>query len=178
MNGWRRRGGLVVAGLTEREAELLRGLVGQVRDMLAVRAAATPHDELAELTGITAGPTTPPDDHVLARLLPDFHREDATLSGGMRALHEPALLAVKDGAAGVVLDTCPARGGRVRLSDEQAQAWLCALNDVRLSLGTVLDVTEDMPDELPADDPRAPHLIVYHWLTWVQDSLIHVLAST
>jgi hypothetical protein len=178
VNGWRRRGGLVVTNLSEREAGLLRGLVGQVREMLAVRVAATPRDELAELTGITAGPTTAPDDRVLARLLPDFHREDTTLSGGLRALHEPQLVAAKDGAAGVVLDTCPARGGRVRLSDEQAKAWLSALNDVRLALGTVLEVTEDMPDELASDDPRAPHLAVYHWLTWVQDSLIHALAST
>jgi hypothetical protein len=64
------------------------------------------------------------------------------------------------------------------LTDEQAQAWLFALNDVRLALGTVLDVTEDMPDELPPDDPRAPHLGVYHWLTWVQDSLIHAVSDT
>jgi Domain of unknown function (DUF2017) len=168
----------VVTALSEREAGLLRGLVGQVRDMLAARVAATPQDELAELTGITAGPTTAPADRVLARLLPDFHREDTTLSGGLRALHEPELVALKDTAAGVVLDTCPARGGRLRLSDEQAQAWLSALNDVRLALGTVLEVTEDMPDELPAGDPRAAHLVVYHWLTWVQESLIQALAST
>lgn len=178
MKGWRRRGGLLVAHLSEREAGLLRGMVGQVRDMLDARVAAIPRDELADLTGITAGPTTPPADRVLARLLPDFHRDDATLSGGLRALHEPELLAAKDGTAGVVLETCPPRGGRVRLTDEQAQAWLSALNDVRLALGTVLEVTEEMPDELPADDPRAPHLVVYHWLTWVQESLIQALAGT
>ncbi len=168
----------MVTDLSEREAGLLRGLVGQVRDMLGARVAATPRDELAELTGMTTGPTTAPTDRVLARLLPDFHREDATLSGGLRALHEPELVAVKEGVAGVVLDTCPTRGGRVRLSDEQAQAWLSALNDVRLALGTVLEVTEDMPDELPPDDPRAPHLGVYHWLTWVQESLIDALSGT
>ena len=178
MNGWRRRGGALVATLSEREAGLLRGLVAQIRELLAARVAASPQDELAALTGIIAGPTTAPDDRVLARLLPDFHREDTSLSGGLRALHEPELLATKDGAAGVVLDTCPERGGRVRLSDEQAQAWLTALNDVRLALGTVLEVTEDMPDEIPAEDPRAPHLAVYHWLTWVQDSLIQALIST
>ena len=164
--------------LSEREAGLLRGLVGQVRDMLSARVAALPQDELADITGITAGPTTAPEDRVLARLLPDFHRDDATLSGGLRALHEPELLAGKDGVAAVVLDTCPARGGRVRLSDEQAQAWLSALNDVRLALGTVLDVTEDMPDELPPEDPRAPHLGVSHWLTWVQESLIQAVSGT
>lgn len=175
MNGWRRRGALVVTDLSEREAGLLRGLVGQVRDMLSARVAATPRDELAELTGITVGPTTAPEDRVLARLLPDFHREDVVLSGGLRALHEPELVAAKDGVAGVVLDTCPAQGGRVRLSSEQAQAWLFALNDVRLALGTLLEVTEDMPDELPPEDPRGLHLGVYHWLTWVQESLIQAL---
>lgn len=177
MNGWRRRGGLVVATLSEQEAGLLRGLVGQVRDMLGARIAATPQDELAELTGITTGLTTAPEDRVLARLLPDFHREDSALAGGMRSLHEPELLAEKDGVAGVVLDTCPPNGGRIRLTDEQAQAWLTALNDVRLALGALLEVTEDMPDELPPDDPRAQHLGVYHWLTWVQESLIQTLSE-
>ena len=177
MNGWRRRGGLVVATLSEQEAGLLRGLIGQVRDMLSARIAATPQDELAELTGITTGPTTAPEDRVLARLLPDFHREDSALSGGMRSLHEPDLLAEKDGVAGVVLDTCPPNGGRIRLTDEQAQAWLTALNDVRLALGALLEVTEEMPDELPPDDPRAQHLGVYHWLTWVQESLIQAVSG-
>ncbi|HVE96399.1 MAG TPA: DUF2017 domain-containing protein [Pseudonocardiaceae bacterium] len=178
MNGWRRSRGLVTTVLSEREAGLLRGLVGQVRDMLGARVAATPQDELSELTGITAGHSTAPEDRVLSRLLPDFHRDDAALSSGLRSLHEPELLAVKDGVAGVVLDTCPPHGGRVRLSDEQAHAWLAALNDVRLALGTVLEVTEDMPDELPPDDPRVPHLGVYHWLTWVQESLIQAVSGT
>ncbi len=176
MKGWRRRRGSIVADFEHAEAALLRGMVSQLRDMLGARAGEQPHDELAELTGITAGPTTPPTDRVLARLLPDFHREDESLSGGMRSLHEPELLAAKDGAAGVVLDSCPSDGGPVRLSDEQAQAWLSALNDVRLALGTVLEVDEDMPDELPPDDPRAAHLPVYHWLTWVQESLIQALS--
>ena len=45
---------------------------------------------------------------------------------------------------------------------------------MRLALGTALDVSEDMPDELPPDDPRAGHLGVYHWLTYVQDGLVAV----
>ena len=43
---------------------------------------------------------------------------------------------------------------------------------MRLALGTALDVSEDMPEELPPDDPRASHLGVYHWLTFVQDALV------
>jgi hypothetical protein len=63
------------------------------------------------------------------------------------------------------------------LSEEQADAWLSALNDVRLAMGTALDVTEDMPEELPEEDPRSSHLGVYHWLTWVQESLIRAVSS-
>ena len=71
-----------------------------------------------------------------------------------------------------VPETLPPDGGDVKLTLEQADAWLSALNDVRLALGTALDVSEDMPDELAPDDPRAGHLGVYHWLTYVQDGLV------
>jgi hypothetical protein len=176
VNGWKRsgRGGRLrlVATLDAQEVAVLRGLVEEVRRMLGSRADEQPRDELAELRGLQTGPSTKPDDPVLARLLPDFATDDADLSGGLRSLHEPELIAAKDAAAAVVLDTLPGAGGRVELTPAQADAWLAALNDVRLALGTALDVSEDMPDELPPDDPRAGHLGVYHWLTYVQDGLV------
>ena len=61
------------------------------------------------------------------------------------------------------------------LTREQADSWLTGLNDVRLALGTTLGIDADTPDQLEEDDPRAPHLDVYHWLTWMQDSLVQVL---
>ena len=185
MKGWRRKGDTVVAVFDKQEAALVRGLVSQIQEMLEVRSEDAPQDELSELTGIRTGPSTAPDDPILSRLLPDFHRldddaptvEDQNSAAALRSLHEPGLIDFKTGVAAVLLDTCPPRGGEVRLTDEQADAWLSALNDVRLALGTALDVTEDMPDKLPADDPRAPHLDVYHWLTWVQESLIQAVSG-
>ena len=181
MNGWKRsgRGARVrlVATMDRQEAAVLRGLIGEVRRMLGGRADEHPHDELAELTGLHTGPSTTPADPVLARLLPDFTTNDTQLAGALRELHEPELIAAKDAAAAVVLETLPPSGGRVELSPEQADAWLASLNDVRLALGTALDVTEEMPDELPEDDPRSPHLGVYHWLTWVQETLIQALTG-
>jgi hypothetical protein len=178
VDGWKRagRGGRVryVARLDPQEAAVLRGLVEEVRAMLGARADTQPVDELSTLTGIRTGPTTRPADPVLARLLPDFATDDAELSGALRSLHEPELIAAKDAAAAVVLDTLPEAGGRVELTAEQADAWLAALNDVRLALGTALDVSEDMPEVLPDDDPRAGHLSVYHWLTFVQDALVQI----
>ncbi|MFF0145089.1 MULTISPECIES: DUF2017 domain-containing protein [Amycolatopsis] len=185
MKAWRRKGEVILAGFEQQEAAVLRGLVGQLEDMLRARGEEAPQDELAELTGIRTGPSEAPDDPVLSRLLPDFHRldpdnpsrDDLDSAAAMRSLHEPELLEAKVGVAKTVLDTLPRDGGQVRLSFEQADAWLGALNDVRLALGTALDVTDDMPDELPDDDPRAPHLGVYHWLTWVQETLIQAVTA-
>jgi hypothetical protein len=185
MKAWRRKGVTVLAAFEQPEAAVLRGLVGQLEEMLRARVEDTPQDPLAELTGMRTGPTESPHDPVLSRLLPDFHRldpdnpskEDLDSASMLRSLHEPDLLDSKLGAADVVLDTLPRDGGEVRLSAEQADAWLAAMNDVRLALGTALDVTDDMPDELPDDDPRASHLGLYHWVTWVQESLVQVLAS-
>lgn len=176
MNGWKRSGRgpkvRLVATLEQQEVVVLRGLIGEVQQMLAQRTAETPADELTELTGIRTGASTAPQDRVLARLLPDFTRDDPALAGALRSLHEPDLIEAKESAATTVLDTLPADGGRVELTVAQADAWLASLNDVRLALGTALDVGEDMPDELPSDDPRAAHLGVYHWLTFVQDALV------
>ncbi len=185
MNPWRRKGSTIVGELDRQEAAVLRGLVSQIEDMLQSRADEAPQDELAELTGIRTGPSTAPDDPILSRLLPDFHRldddaptkADLDSAAALRSLHEPDLLELKTRFAAVVLKTCPESGGWIRLNVEEAESWLSALNDVRLALGTALDVTEDMPDDLPADDPRAPHLGVYHWLTWMQESMVHALAG-
>jgi hypothetical protein len=185
VNPWRREGEQFVSEMGQQEAAVLRAMVSQVSDMLQARAEEAPQDELAELTGIRTGPSTSPDDPILSRLLPDFHRldddkpakEDMDSAAALRSLHEPTLLDHKTGVADVVLATCPPDGGEVRLDPDQAEAWLNALNDVRLALGTALDVTDDMPDELPDDDPRAGHLPVYHWLTLVQEELIHAVSQ-
>jgi hypothetical protein len=182
---WKRAGDTVTTKIDRQESAVLRGLVTQIDEMLRARVAEAPKDDLAELTGIRTGPSTAPEDPILSRLLPDFHRldkdgaseEDQDSAAALRSLHEPELLDVKTGVAGVLLDTCPPGGGAVRLSVEQAESWLSALNDVRLALGTTLNVSEDMPDDLPDDDPRAPHLGVYHWLTWMQESLVTALSG-
>jgi hypothetical protein len=182
---WERVGETVTTKVDRQEAAVLRGLVTQMEEMLKSRQDEAPEDELAALTGIRTGPSTAPDDPILSRLLPDFHRldgdeattEDRDSAAALRSLHEPELLDAKAGVAAVLLDTCPPGGGLVKLSVEHAEAWLSALNDVRLALGTTLGISEDMPDDLPEDDPRAPHLGVYHWLTWMQESLVTALAG-
>lgn len=168
------------------EASVLRSLVESVLGMLEDRAAQAPRDDLAELTGLRTGNSTPPEIPALGRLLPEFHRPDADavsnpddeasdLNGALRSLHEPSIIDAKLAAGAVILRTVPEQGGKVVLNPEQAEAWLYGLNDVRLALGTTLGVDADTPETLDDDDPRAPHLDVYHWLTWMQDSLVQAL---
>ncbi|WP_063001463.1 oxidative stress transcriptional regulator AosR [Nocardia mikamii] len=188
MRKWSRKNSLsglkLRSEMDPREADVLRSLVGAVTGLLTDRARSTPEDDLAELTGLRTGNSVPPDDPRLARLLPDFHRKEpgspdadrADLNSALRSLHEPEIIDAKVAAGTVVLETLPERGGKIVLTPEQADAWLNALNDVRLALGTALGIDADTPDQLEPDDPRAPHLDVYHWLTWMQDSLLHALA--
>ena len=188
MQNWARKPSLggprLRTELDAQEAAVLRGMVGSINEMLAEREQSVEHDELAELTGMRTGHTTPPEDATIARLLPDFHRTDLddpdaqaddSSAGALRSLHEPEIIDAKRAAASVVLDTCPPHGGRVNLTPEEADSWLVAINDVRLSLGVVLEIDSDTPDELPDSDPRSGHLGVYHWLTWMQDSLVQAL---
>jgi hypothetical protein len=126
-----------------------------------------------------SGSTELPDDPVLARLLPDAYTGDPEAAGEFRRYTEQDLRAGKLAAAQLVLSTLPASGGRVRLTREQGEQWLRALNDVRLALGVVLEVTEDFDDtagEIPAEDPRSAYVWVYQWLAYLQDSLLEAMS--
>jgi hypothetical protein len=176
---FRRRFGKFVGWLEPAEASLIADLVDQVRQLLATRRTESPADPLAALTGMTVGPSTPPTDPAVARLLPDFHAEDTELSAGLRVLHEPDLIAEKDAAAVALLDSLPRGGGTVRLDDATAQAWLSALNDVRLALGVRLEITDDAEPAGVTDDPDGQTAAMYHtyrWLSAVQDSLVSALS--
>src|ERR1700744_417123 len=123
--------------------------------------------------------TRAPLDPALARLLPDAYRDDPDASGEFRRYTEQSLRSAKQEVAQTVLDTLPADGGPVKLSREQAQSWLRALNDVRITLGVRLGGTEEFEDEggqLGPRDPRATAFEVYAWLGDVQESLVQALS--
>ena len=106
-------------------------------------------------------------------------------NSGMRMIHEPEIIDAKLATAAVLLRSLPSRGGNVSLTLDQAQAWMGCLNDVRLGLGAVLldagevdgEPATDIPEFVPEDDPRSAQLDVYHWLTFMQDSLCTALTG-
>jgi len=120
-----------------------------------------------------------PLDPALARLLPDAYRDDPDAAGEFRRFTEQSLRSAKQESARIVLETLPADGGPVKLSREQAQSWLRALNDVRLALGVRLGVTEDFEEqwqELDPADSASAAFEVYAWLGGVQESLVQALS--
>jgi hypothetical protein len=196
VTGIRRTRKGVVVSFDEVEASLLRHLVGEVRDLLADSDSdsgsesdsdsaappvpAGPHArlpsdaELAALTGFGGADRERPDDPALARLLPDAYRDDPGAAGEFRRLTETSLRRDKVAAAERLLAALPARGaGDVRLDADSTESWLSTINDVRLALGTRLEVTEEMAEPDP-EDPDAPAYVVYLWLTELQGVLIEV----
>ena len=154
----------VEARLEPLEAALLRDLVDDLLSLLA-------EDSIAA-------------DPVLGRLFPDGYRDDPEAAAELRSLIQDDLRAGKRAALQTTLDGLGSRNakGRVLLDDESAQSWLGALNDLRLSLGTRLGVTEETYDELelPASDgdgPRRQTLEIYAWLGWLQESLVETLMT-
>ena len=194
MAGFRATSGGATARFGAAQAAILRELVGQVAELIsedlpeaAEPGAAEPGwpdngpaepEDLAAMIGLTDSAKLP-DDPVLARLLPDAYRDDPEAAGEFRRYTEQGLRSGKVAAARTVLATLPAGGGRVRLSGPEAEAWLRALNDVRLALGVRLEVTDDFDDrvdEIEPDDPRAAYVDVYHWLAFLQETLVRALS--
>ena len=175
------------SALTPHEALLLKNLIGSVIAMLEQRESSAPRDELEQITGMRTGNAERPGDATLRRLLPDFTAPgdepgDAKavdeLNAALRSLHEPEIIDAKRAAAQHVLASLPEDGGRFELTEEGANEWIAAVNDVRLALGTMLEITPDGPDELPDEHPLAPHLDVYQWLTVLQEYLVLALMGS
>jgi len=163
------------------QAGVIRSLVSQVAELIS--ADAETGEEAAQAGNLEAqlglsSHVEPPDDPVLARLLPDAYSDDAEAAAEFRRYTEESLRSAKVASAQAVLASLPAAGGEVRLSEPECQQWLRALNDVRLALSVRLGITdedEDLSEGMAVDDPRAAYLWVYQWLAYLQDSLLEAL---
>ena len=123
----------------------------------------------SELRSLLDGDTGDPS---LRRLFPPAYEEEAD-ENAYRDLMGDELLSGRREALDLVARTAKQK----RLSADEADGWLRALNDLRLVLGTRLDVQEDMLlDDLRPDDPRASALAIYGWLSWLQEQLVAVLS--
>ncbi len=70
-------------------------------------------------------------------------------------------------------------GAVLRLKPDECRQWLGALNDLRLAIGTRLEVTDEEDGgellRLPDTDPRKPMVMAYLWLGGLQETLVEAL---
>jgi Domain of unknown function (DUF2017) len=148
------------------EARIHRAADGELRLRL-------PKEERLVLRGVAARTRARlrDDDPALRRLFPPAY-DDAELESEYRDLTRGQLTSGREQA----LELLEATVDNADLSPEEADAWLRALNDVRLVLGTELDVTEDLDwDALDPDDARLPELSLYAYVSWIQEQLVEAL---
>jgi len=129
--------------------QLIASMVDQLRELLLV-------DDGSELT----------------RLYPTAYPDDADRQADYHAVVHDQLLMARLEAIDVVESTIDAE----ELTVDQADAWLTTVNQIRLVLGTKLDVTED-DHTIDPDDPDASAQVVYQVLSHVLDSLTTARAS-
>jgi Domain of unknown function (DUF2017) len=119
-------------------------------------------------------PLVADEDAAVGRLFPSAYRDDDEASAGYDALVRESLVSGRLRALDSVIATADAS----RLALAEVEAWCGVLNDVRLVLGERLGVTEELYETgIERDDPRAPQLSLYGWLTWLQGEFVEMLAA-
>jgi len=150
------------AGLTlkldEQEVGILRGLTAEMRLLLEA--------------------DVPREDEVIKRLFPPAH-EDQSEQQAYEELVGAELRRVKMEALEAVERGLQEEGAAsVELAEEEVDEWLRLLNDLRLAIGTRLQVDETkMERPFDPNDPEGPALSVLHWLGWLQGAMLEEMAG-
>ncbi|MFE5793642.1 DUF2017 domain-containing protein [Streptomyces sp. NPDC056503] len=184
-------GGGAAVALDEVEVSILRSLAVQLLEL--VGPGDEPDADADPLAVLFAeGPSEPPSDPALRRLFPDAYGDDTeelrSAAADFRRYTENDLRARKrEDALAVVraLDGLAPEGPEesvlLKLTPDESRAWLGTLNDLRLTIATRLEITEDEEGErlyrLPDSDPRKPMVMAYLWLGALQESLVETLMS-
>ncbi len=116
------------------------------------------------------------DEQSTRRLFPPaYHREsDSEREDEYRRFMRQDLIESKRASLTLLSETAH----QELLTHEQLLGWMGAVNDIRLVLGTQLDVYEGLdPDDLDETDPRRPALGVYGWLSGVLELIVMGLAG-
>ena len=166
-----------IAHFADSEKEVLLNLCEQIIELLAERVDHGHEDPLAAMVGITSH-DSPPEDEVLHRLLPNAYA-DAVDASEFRRYTESTLRTKKQAhAISMRIHLKSADDGIVDLDHDNANAWLGAINDIRLALGVRLKVENGSREHLEIlapDDPLRGVYSVYTWLGWLQESLLSAL---
>jgi hypothetical protein len=136
--------------LPREERDVLRTLPAQLRELLAEET-----------------------DPALRRLFPPAYADDPAREAEFREMVRDELLEGKLAAIATMEATLDAE----RLTEEELLAWLGALNDLRLVLGTRLDVTEETDFEDFQGDAREGVAALYRYLGALEEDVVEALAG-
>jgi hypothetical protein len=206
---FKRKGDRYVARLEEAEREVVVGLLQQTQELLAPaprEPTGDPFDDLVARLGLprlddsVADTPQTQDDPAMERLLPAGHHDDPAMAAEFRRLTQHGLRERKTANLATAISVVMAADGdKVWLDQEQAQAMVVALTDVRLLLGERLGLRTDddadalqdrleaaaedaaaedaAADDAAGDDPQLYLAVYYDFMTWLQESLTQALMS-
>jgi hypothetical protein len=136
------------------ERDVLRGLPAQLRELLEGESASS--------------------DPAMARLYPPAYPDDPLRNLEFEMVAGDEL--TKQRLASI--DAMERSIDSERLSEEELTAWVAVLNDLRLVLGTRLEITEETREEdFEAEDPRRSAFALYVYLTYLVDECIAALSG-
>jgi hypothetical protein len=136
------------------QRDLLRGLPSQLRELLTDGDAET--------------------DAALRRLYPTADLDDPVHAAEFDRMVRDDLTEQRASAIETMERTIDAGS----LSEDELVGWLAVVNDLRLVLGTRLDVTEDTtPDDFDERDARAQAYALYAYLSYFEEQIVEALSG-
>ena len=186
-----RRSGVIFATFTGFEADLLRSLAAQLVELLRDENVTEVEVDPLEALLDFSGPTRPPEDPVLARLLPTAYADDEDAAADFRRFTEKGLRTSKAEGAMTMIEVLEEAGLPVDLDEDGlmidvemnesiALIWLRSFTDIRLALATRLGIEEgddERWEALAESDPMAQAHDIYEWVGYLQETLVGALGG-
>jgi hypothetical protein len=144
------------ARLDAEEAGLLRELIAEMNTLLEAEV--------------------PRADAVKKRLFPDAY-EDREEAEKYQDLVGDDLVQRKKEALRIVRERIGSHGSvETSIPEPEIPEWLALLTDLRLAIGTRLEVDDaKMEAEFDPNDPNGPAISVLHWLGWIQSAMLEAI---
>ena len=115
-----------------------------------------------------------PDDDRLTRLFPNAYLNNPAAEAEYQGFMRAELVTSRVAAIGIVEESLYDDA----VDGAKLNAWMAAINDVRLVLGTLLGVSEDADhSELDEADPNFGGFVLYDQLTFVLGEIIDALSE-
>lgn len=164
--------GQITLTLDPTECEVLTALFEQMSELLSELGGQESTDPLEAMLGMN-GSTQISDDPALARLFPDGYCDDEHASADFRRFTEQDLRQEKTAALTQIRIALQSNEDTTVVSPLQAQSWLKTINDLRLVLGTRLEITQENDFDFDSDEPGVN---LYNYLTYLQGTLLDALS--